>query len=253
MALRTASVTPVGTRPEALHATPLYRQIAERLADRVYDGVWASGEAMPTELAFAEEFGVSQGTVRKALASLEASGLVVRQQGRGTFVSDLGAERSWYHFFRLSRAGGERVQPDPGTEWLRHRRATRAERAYFGDDALDGVHEIRRVRLADGARTLRETIVLPGTLFAGIETRPMPLPNALYPFYHQVFGVFVLGVEEQLAAVAASAAAARELDVAPGSPLLEIERVARDPRDRVVELRTSHYRTDRLRYRVELA
>ena len=234
-------------------AAPLYRQVAERLADRIYDGVWSSGEPIPTEFALADEFAVSQGTVRKALATLESTGLVTRHQGRGTFVSDLGAERSRFHFFRLTRPDGGRVLPEPGTERLRLRRATREERRRFGDDTLERVHEIRRVRLAEGVRTLSERIVLPEPLFEGLERWPRPLPDALYPFYHQAFGRFVLGVEEQVAATLASGTAARELGVAPGTPLLRIGRVAHDPKRRVLELRASHCLTERLRYRVELS
>jgi len=243
---------PADTTLDRPTANPLYRQVADRLANRIYDGTWPSGEAIPTEFALAEEFAVSQGTVRKALTTLEASRLVVRRQGSGTFVGDLGSARSWYHFSRLARPGGERVPPEAHDERRRTRRATRVERTRFKDGTIERVHEIRRVRRADGVRTLSERIVVPEALFPDFDAQPRPLPAALYPYYHQTFGHFVLHVDEEIAAVAAGERVARELELEPGTPLLEIERVARDPSDRVVELRTSQCRSDRLRYRVEL-
>ena len=68
-------------------AGPLYSQVRELLTRRVIDGQWTPGQLIPSEHRLAGEMGVSQGTVRKAVDEMVASNILVRQQGKGTFVS----------------------------------------------------------------------------------------------------------------------------------------------------------------------
>ncbi|HSR54974.1 MAG TPA: GntR family transcriptional regulator, partial [Alphaproteobacteria bacterium] len=70
--------------------SPLYRQVKELLLQRVVSGYWKPGEILPSEVKLAAEFNVSQGTVRKALEEMAAEHLVVRHQGKGTFVAARG-------------------------------------------------------------------------------------------------------------------------------------------------------------------
>ena len=67
-------------------ARPLYAQVREHLVERIRSGEWKPGQLIPNEFEIAAEFGVSQGTARKAISELAAEGLVLRRQGRGTFV-----------------------------------------------------------------------------------------------------------------------------------------------------------------------
>lgn len=249
----TSSPVTEARAPTAVAATPLYRKVAELVANRIYDGTWSPGALMPTEFELADEFEVSQGTVRKALNSLETAGLIERRQGRGTFVGSRTAERSFFHFFRLARPGAERVTPQPRTERLRSRKATRAEREAFGFESVDEVYEIARVRSVDGVSASRESIVLPRVLFPDLAANPQPLPCALYPYYQRAFGVFVLRAEEYVAAIDARDDIAADLEIEPGVPVLEIKRTAFDMKERVVELRLSQYRTDRFQYQIDLS
>ena len=66
---------------------PLYVQVMEIISKRIEKGEWGPGEVLPAEPKFAEELGVSQGTVRKALDNIARKKIVVRRQGRGTFVA----------------------------------------------------------------------------------------------------------------------------------------------------------------------
>ena len=65
---------------------PLYRQARDVLVGRINDGIWQAGQVLPSEMEIAADLGVSQGTARKALDEMESENLVVRHQGRGTFV-----------------------------------------------------------------------------------------------------------------------------------------------------------------------
>jgi GntR family transcriptional regulator len=77
----------VGSAAEPLRFRPLYLQVKSMLVRRLADGTWIPGASLPSEAMLAAEIGVSQGTVRKALDELASENLLVRRQGRGTFVA----------------------------------------------------------------------------------------------------------------------------------------------------------------------
>lgn len=231
---------------------PLYQRVADRIANRIYDGHWRPGESIPNEFALADEFSVSQGTVRKAMSVVEEAGLVDRQQGRGTFVRKLSEERSYYHFFRLAKPHGDRVVPEPLSEKLSTRKATKEEKDTFKLSGNQSVVVIERVRVIDGIKATREQVVVPEQLFKGLSTEQQPLPNSLYPFYHQRFGIFVLRADEYIAATLADKSVANDLDIDIGTPTLEVHRTGFDLKERVVEMRVSQFRADVFQYQINL-
>ncbi len=105
------------TRPEqaagaeALGFRPLYRQVKAIFVRRLVEGVWSPGTALPSEGQLASEIGVSQGTVRKALDELAAENLLVRRQGRGTFVAEHDERRILFQFFKLVPDDGDPALP----------------------------------------------------------------------------------------------------------------------------------------------
>jgi len=245
---------PLALQPIAdpLDTAPLYQRVADRIANRIYDGHWRPGEPIPNEFALADEFAVSQGTIRKAMSVVEETGLVDRQQGRGTFVRKLSEERSYYHFFRLAHPQGARVTPEPDHESVLTRLANEHEQSSFELDSKDEVTVIERLRCVDGIRATSEHIVVPTQLFHGLATSPTSLPQALYPFYHQQYGIFVLRANEYISAIAADEQTATDLAVEPGSPTLQVNRTAFDMKNRAVEIRTSRFRADLFQYNVNL-
>src|SRR4051794_26549380 len=87
--------------------SPLYQQIKGLILQSLQAGEWKPGEAIPSEMDLAARFRVSQGTVRKAIDELAAENLVVRRQGKGTFVATHAEQHVRYRFLRLvPRAGG---------------------------------------------------------------------------------------------------------------------------------------------------
>ncbi len=227
---------------------PLWRRARDAIVARILAGEFPAGAMLPSEGDLGRQIGVSQGTARKALADLERIGVVERRQGRGTFVAVTTPERALFHFFRLRRPDGTPVTPELIAESLRRRRATAGERAALGAGA---VFEIARVRRIDGRPGVRERIAVSASVFPGLPARA-PLPNTLYAFYQKAYGVAVVRAEEALSAVAAQERDAAALGVAPGAPLLQVERRALDVTERVVELRSSRYVTDPLHYAVRL-
>src|SRR5215204_1783030 len=97
---------------EGLGFRPLYRQVRDVLVKRIADGVWQAGQVLPSEPEIAADLGVSPGTVRKALDEMTAENLVVRRQGRGTYVARHDDARILFQFFKLEPDSGERAFPD---------------------------------------------------------------------------------------------------------------------------------------------
>jgi GntR family transcriptional regulator len=230
---------------------PLYQQVRELLLARIASGVWRPAEALPSEQTLASELGVSHGTVRKALDSLAADNLVERRQGKGTYVVEHTQESAHFRFFKIAYPSGERAMPSCRKAAITERIAKPAERHRLGLGLEARVFQIRRDRFIDGAVAVREAIVISADLFAGLDKR-QPLPNTLYTLYQSEFGVSIVSASEQIQSIAAGRDDADALGIAPGAPILEINRTAYDITGRAIELRQSRFATGKLIYSVEL-
>lgn len=228
---------------------PLYMQIKELFVANLRDGRWSPGKVIPSEIQLAQELGVSQGTVRKAITELVENNVLVRRQGRGTFVANHDTQRALFHFFHVVGNDGHKVLPDSKTLSCRRKRASQLESAKLKLAAGTAVVRIERIREFDGRPTMLEVITLPSVPFAELgKVGACNLPNMLYELYEKKFGITIHSAEEQLRAVAASDHDASLLNLPPGTPLLEIERVALTLDKTPVELRISHCVTDKHHY-----
>ncbi len=231
---------------------PLYQQVYDFLVKQIAAGEWGPGQPLPSEQALAGRLHVSQGTVRKALDALAADSLIDRRQGKGTYVAEHTQERALFRFFRLARPGGARVLPTSDGDVLKRRAARPAEATKLALEAGAEVYEVNRVRLMDGEPAVLEKIILPAALFPGLE-RHDPLPNAIYALYQREYGVNIVSTEEELRADAARKEDCRRLKLAPGAPLLHIERVGISLEGARVEWRISRCDTTRYVYAVTLS
>ncbi len=217
---------------------PLYVQVRERLLERIRSGAWKPGQLIPNEFEIAAEFGVSQGTARKAISELAAEELVVRRQGRGTFVVEHTPAHVLFRFFNIYDASGAAVIPDSRGTRASVQRASAQERAALELAENASVIRIRRTRMRGGVPFITETITLPEALFPGLADEAA-LPNTLYDMFQKVYGVLLTRTDDRLSAVTADAETAAELGIAPGAPLLRIERIAFSLDDRPIEWRVS--------------
>lgn len=237
----------------ALARAPLYARVEQELRARIAAGEWKPGEALPTEAVLSAQFGISQGTLRRALAVLEVQRLIERRQGIGTYVTEATSERALFHFFRAEALDGGRVTPTS----LLHRLDTNTARA---DEALALaltprvlVHRLLRQRFVGGDCAIVEEITLPAALFPGFNLPlGVELTDELYVHYQRHHGITVMRVEEKLSAIAAPPAMADMLRRAPGDPVMHIARIAFDVMDRPVERRLAWMDTSALRYAIEL-
>lgn len=223
---------------------PLYGQIKELLLRRLAAGEWRPGDALPSETALAQEYGVSQGTLRKALNALEAEHLVDRRQGKGTFVAKHSAKRSLFQFFHVVGNDGERQLPESRALSCNGGVANKTEREALELKPGASVIRIQRVRHLNGEPVISEYISVPGKLFRDLRRRPLEeVPNALYQLYEEHYGVTVARISEQLRAVACQAEDGKRLGVPVDTPLLEIERIALSIEKQPVEWRLSRCST----------
>jgi GntR family transcriptional regulator len=234
----------------ALGFRPLYRQVKDVLVRRIADGVWAAGGALPSEPDIAADLGVSHGTVRKALDELAAENLVVRRQGKGTYVARHDEERILFQFFKLIPDAGGRRFPDSRILGVEVREADADATRILNLRKGARVVAIERVRMLADTVCIYERIVLPKALFPGIEKRD--LPNNLYELYRAEFAVTIARATERLKAVSASRREAKHLDVAVGAPLLAVDRTALAIDGAPVEWRVSLCRTDAVHYLSDL-
>ena len=234
--------------------SPLYQQIKALLTRSLTLGEWKAGEALPAETELAQRFKVSQGTVRKALDALTADGLLVRRQGKGTFVATHAEAQVQYRFLRL--------MPDHGPREAMLRRFLDFRRLRAPADiaralelkAGDGVLQLRRLLLAGDTPVVLDDIWLNARLFKGLTAeRLQAYRGPMYGLFEAEFGVQMIRAEEKIRAVAAGAAESALLGVAVHSPLLLVERRSFTYADRPVELRRGLYRTESHYYRNELS
>ena len=231
---------------------PLYRQVYDIMVRKVAQGVWRPGASLPSEQNLAREMGVSQGTMRKVLDALTAENLLERRQGKGTFVAENSEERTLFRFFRISRPGGKRMTPERVDETVKVRASRAPERTKLGLERTDRVVEILRTRHIEKVPAIRESIILPATLFPGIEKRPS-LPNSLYSLYQSDYGLNIVAAHEELSAQLATEEDQEQLDIPKGSPIMVIERLAVSLQEQKVEWRISRVRSDDLVYAVTLS
>ena len=218
---------------------PLYAQVRERLVARIRSGEWKPGQLIPNEFEIAAEYGVSQGTARKAISELAAEQLVMRRQGRGTFVVEHTPANVLFRFFNMYDEAGALLTPDSrDSRCALASPPSEEERAALGLGPDDGVIRIFRTRTRDGRAFIVETITLPAAIFPGLAERP-ELPNTLYDLFQKAYGILLTRTDDRLTAVTADAAIAATLAVPIGAPLLRIDRIAYALDDQPIEWRVS--------------
>jgi len=237
---RAAATT--GFSPVETHAAgaPLYRLAKRAVLQAIEAGRFGPGQALPNETTLSGALGVSVGTLRHAVDELVAENILVRRQGRGTFVATHSADRFLFQFFHVERQDGLREVPD--VELLAFERARAGEEAAEALGLKEGEPVIEfhnRLRL-QGRPVVFDRITVPAALFRGLsEKRLRERPGTIYQFYQSEFGITVLRAQERARAVPADRAAARAMGVAAGLPVMQVRRSALTFGDRPVEWRVS--------------
>ncbi|MCC7645949.1 MULTISPECIES: GntR family transcriptional regulator [unclassified Janthinobacterium] len=255
-----ASINTTATAVSAPAATasptfsPLYQQIKALITQSLQSGEWKPGELIPSEVELAGRFKVSQGTVRKAIDELAAENLVMRRQGKGTFVSTHHEARAHFRFLRLVPDEGVPHYPESKFIEVKRVRAPADVARLMDLKSGDAVIFIKRVQYFDGVPTIVEELWLPGLIFKGLTAeRLVEYKGPMYGLFETEFGTRMIRASEQIRAVCADAGAAQLLNIDLGTPLLSSERVSFTYGDKPVELRRGLYLTSRHHYQNELS
>jgi GntR family transcriptional regulator len=233
---------------------PLYLQIKALLERSLEAGEWRPAEAIPSEIELARRFDVSQGTVRKAIDALAADNLVVRRQGKGTFVATHTEEKtSLFRFLRIRHNDGHDEYPASRLLDVRRAKASAEAARLLGLKAGESVIVLRRILEYSGFPVVLDEITLPAALFRGLtKAKVEAYQGSMYSFFETQFGVRMLKAEEKLRAVAADATSAPLLKVGKGQPLLAVDRVTLTYGDKPVEWRRGLCTTRAHHYHNEL-
>ncbi len=248
-----AAPTPAFTPPTF---SPLYRQIKGLITQSLESGEWRPGDVIPSEIELAARYGVSQGTVRKAIDELAADNLVVRRQGKGTFVATHNEDRVQFRFLRLLPDDGTIRPHVSDVQQCRRTRAPADIARQLDMKPAESVVQIKRVLRFDGETqpTVFEEIWLPGAIFKGLTMERLAgYKGPFYAMFESEFNTRMIRASERVRAVAAVREIAALLQVSEGTPLLSVERLSYTYGDRPVEVRRGWYQTDRFHYQNDLS
>jgi GntR family transcriptional regulator len=232
---------------------PLYLDVRRKILNSITLGQWPVGTPLPNETALARKFGVSVGTLRKAVDELVNDKILVRQQGRGTFVATHNVERTLNDFFRIRKNDGISRFPEINTLSLRKISADEetTSRLQLADDTK--VYRIINLLSVGGVPAALDQIFLPAERFQGLTIDIFrSRSGTIYHLYQSRFGVNVLKADEQVRACKCGAKEARALEIPRSSVLIEVERLSRTYYDVPVEWRRTRVNTQHHYYSSEL-
>jgi len=223
---------------------PLYRVVKRSLLRAIEVGRYAAGRALPNETELAAAFGVSVGTLRHAVDELAAENILVRRQGRGTFVAVHNADRFLFQFFHVERSDG--LREIPLLEMVSFERVRADEEQAQALDLKPGepAIQIDNRLLLQGRAVIHDRLLVPVLLFKGLsEKRFRERPSTIYHLYQTEFGITVTRALERARAIGIDRTSGRILGLASGTPVMQVRRTALTFGDKPVEYRVSTINT----------
>ncbi len=236
-----------------ISAVPLYVQIAESLMARIESGELSAGDRLPPERALSEMLGVNRLTLRRALRVLAGEGLLVRRQGKGTYIARPKIERHAGSLVSFTR-GMQRSGYTPGAKIVSFTQspvdASLSKELQLPTSAV--VYLIHRLRTLNREAVLLERYTISAAKFPDLQRFDLE-SRSLYEVFEQEYGITVRRARQSLEPVSATEYEARLLQVEPGAPLMLERRLSFDEKGRPVEQGKDLYRGDRFRFVTEIA
>jgi GntR family transcriptional regulator len=204
---------------------PLYKTTETEMIRRIRAGEWAVGLRLPNEFELADEFGVSQGTMRRALITLEGMGLLHRKPGRGTEVCAQAPGQAQSAAPQPNARLQDKAGQPPIFEVFRANQATRGadatELALFGTPRLAMLERILR---RDGARAALDEITVPEALIPALDEDAAPDLAELL----EDAGLSVARIDDHVTAALTTMSESVALSCDRHTALLVLTRTARD-------------------------
>jgi GntR family transcriptional regulator len=232
-------------------AVALHHQIREDLFLHLRSGRWTPGAELPTEEALCRHYGVSRGTVRRAVADLVTDGYVERHRGRGSYVSQPKLESGVIGSYSRFRVVGPPLDPGGRVLFCRRIRAAKDVAAMMHIDAGTPLWNLERVRFTRGTPVSVQASFLPVERCPDLARQPLKSRH-LIDVLRDVYGVHLASAVETIDPTVADSYTARQLGVKVRTPLFRIERTTYTVSGEIAEYRRAVLRGDVYRYRIEL-
>jgi GntR family transcriptional regulator len=229
---------------------PLYLQVRDAVAQLVLNERWKPGTPLPNETDLSREFGVSAGTMRKALDLLESEHLLTRQQGRGTFVADQSSAELAIRFSNVRAPDGTRISGEISTSSILEGKATEKEAFRLELGQGDTVYRIRRVRTYAGRPYMLEQATVPAALFPDLPSRRDASHRMV--MIARDYRILLGAAQERVSAAPASTEAGKVLGIRPGTPITVLDRLVRTADSVPVEWRVSECHLGDLQYMADM-
>ncbi len=230
---------------------PLHERLKRTLSERILLGEWAPGAAIPGEVELSAQFNVAVGTVRKALAALVAEGMLTRRPRVGTVVtgrSPAHSLRFFFRYFRLRGTDGALLHSQAETLALFEETPSAEDARRLGIATDEPVIRIHRRRSIEGQAIMLDMYRIPVALVPGFPRDPVALPQLLYLYLLDRWGLRVTAVREELGAELANTEERALLSLPEPAALLVIEETSYDQAGRPCLLATHRARTEHHRY-----
>lgn len=232
---------------------PLYQRLREEMLAKIAAGEWSPGAPIPTEAELTKLYGVAIGTVRKAVDTLVSEGLLLRSQGRGTFVRRPNFDASLARFFRQVNASGGREIPSSRILSKQLQKPSKAVAKALALKSGEQVLRMERLRVIDDRTLFHEEIWLPASRFIVLlDIDSTTFGDLLYPFYEKQCGQCIASARETLTVGSADAEVARTLSIEPGNPIVIIERTALGYDRSPLEYRLSRAAANNFHYQIDI-
>ena len=219
---------------------PLYKEVRRTLLQCLAKGEWKPGDQLPPEPDLAERFGVAIPTIRAGVSDLVAAGILIRRQGKGTFVARHDSQLQEFRFSNILNNRHENISTNRTKVSMRKIKAdpetAQILQLGFGDSRL--VYRINSLLEAEGKPVALMELILPLPLFSKLKKSDLEQSkDNLYSVYQRVCGITVLRMEERVYARMAGKDAEKMLKVGPNYPIIVVDRLAFTFDDRPVEIR----------------
>ncbi len=229
---------------------PLYDQLVDILREKIENEL-EPGDMLPSERELSVDYGLSRTTVRLALRELENLGLVRKQHGKGTFVTDKTTQSTDLSHFYSFTEHMSKLGRDPQTIILEFREVVTEKylASHMGVQPGEKVFKLKRLRMADGVPLMVERAYLPMRLFSTLK-RPMLEHKSLYDIIENEYHVKIRVAEEEFFASIARPSDAHLLDIPDNAPVLDLVRTTYSMGNDIVEYTLGVARADQFKYKV---
>ena len=231
-----------------------YEEVKQKITEDLVRGRYPMGQALPAEKDLSKELDVSIGTLRKAVDELVAEGIVVRRQGRGTYVAEHDLKRLLYYFFHVVKHDvDKKANPRVELVSLNTAVATKEEASKLNLKEGAPVWRLVNCLYLEERCVMIDQITLDKKRFKNLTRAEfINREGSIYQLYQMKYGQTVVRSSERLRASLVSKQHAEWLDIKPNSPVLVIRRVALGIQDDPIEWRISTLDTNQYEYFSEL-